>query len=538
MDKNTTFNELIKHASIERGLATQQFAKEVLKNKANNKIIGNCTSELVEGVREVTEVVNSTLGPNGRLVLFNEGGEIKATKDGVTVAKSIKLENAVRDYAARLLLQAARETAVKVGDGTTTTCIYTSAILDNLISQDIKDFYEVKKGMDQALTDVTNMVDKHKKEVDLDLLRKVLFTSSNNSKEISESIANIYSKLSKWDIEFLFHETGEQVDSVELEVGYELTHKSPSINYKTIKNDVGVIILNYKPTAIGTNLARIMESWSFDNKLPLLFICRDFSEEFINDLQNHSTRYSMPLFAVKADLYGKEADMQLADLAYATSAEIIENIPMGPISPDVIGTLKTVIFNLNKTNLIFEETIDEYIDSLEDGLKDCKDPIQEENLKVRINKLKGVTANYYVGGKTPQEMQERYYRIEDAIQAASSAIKQGVVLGGGSTNIKIYNKLKEHISDNPDFSLGYNAVINSLIYPFFYLCRNSFMEQEDYLEILDYLKENKYVFNFQTKEYETIEDTNIYDPAAASVVALEGAISVTSTILLTKTVIL
>ena len=536
MDK--TFNEMIRQISSERGLAAQEVANRILKEKPSNQIRNNCTSELVQGVNEIADVVNSTLGPNGRLVLFTEGGEVKATKDGVTVAKNIKLSDELKSMSGALLLQAANETARKVGDGTTTTCIYTSAILENLLTGEITNFNEVKNGMQTALSDVNKLVNRYKRKVDLDTLSKVLFISSNNNEEIAKSISNVYSKLDSWDIEFLFHETGNTQDSVELELGYEIEHKSPSINYKTVKEDVGVILLNYKANAIGTNLSRAMESWSFDNKLPLLFICRDYSEEFINDLYKHSVRYSIPLYAVKVDLFGPEADMQMQDLAYATSAEIIENVPTSPLSPDVVGVLKTVIFGMTKTHLIFEDKIDEYIHSLEEGLADCKDPIQKMNLFTRINKLKGVTANYYVGGKTPQEMQERYYRIEDAIQAASSAVKQGVVLGGGYTNIKIFNHLKDYKESNKDFNLGYNSVVNSLLYPFFYLCKNSYIDNSEYIEMIDYIGSNSEVYNFQTGEYEKIEDTNIYDPAAASVVALEGAISVTSTILLTKTVIL
>jgi len=535
---NETFNELIKKASIERGLATQEFAKRILEAKPSNTIKINCTDELISGVREVSEVVNSTLGPNGRLVLFNEGGEVKATKDGVTVAKSIKISDQVKDMAAKLLLQAASKTAQEVGDGTTTTCIYTSAILDNLTSTPISNFNEVQNGMDRALSDIKKLTNSYKKDVDLDTLKKVLFVSSNNNSEISESITDIYSKLDKWDIDFLFHETMNHTDSIELELGYEISHKSPNISFKTVKDNVGVILLNYKPTAIGTNLARAMEAWSFENKLPLVFICRDFSPEFINDLTNHSLRYSMPLYAVRLDLYGPEADNQMKDISYATSAEIIESVPMNPLNLDVVGTVKTAIFSMDKTNFIFDEPINEYTESLEESLKDLKDEVQKYNLLSRISKLKGVTANYYVGGRTTQEMQERYYRIEDAIKAAGSAVRQGVILGGGYTNIKIYSHLKDYKEGTKDLNLGYNSVINSLLFPFMYLCKNSYIDNSEYVDLIDYISNSEELFNFQTLEYEKISETNIYDPAAASIVALEGAISVTSTILLTKTVIL
>jgi len=159
----------------------------------------------------------------------------------------------------------------------------------------------------------------------------------------------------------------------------------------------------------------------------------------------------------------------------------------------------------------------------------------------RLQKLRSVTANYYVGGTTPQEMEERYYRIEDAILAVNTAIRYGVIVGGGVTYLKIYDKLTENNKEvESDFQLGYNTVLESLLYPFLKLCTNSYIDYTSHLKIHDEIKSKNFdcIYNFATETYEIGKDISIYDTAKTGQVALEAAVSVASTILLTSAIIL
>ena len=186
---------------------------------------------------------------------------------------------------------------------------------------------------------------------------------------------------------------------------------------------------------------------------------------------------------------------------------------------------------------MFKEEIPEYIEKLEKD-KEEVDDFNKICIDRRLEKLKSFTATYYVGGATPQEMEERFYRIEDAVLACAAAIKHnGVIIGGGVTYLNVYDILKKNNEPSTDFEIGYNAVLESLIYPFKKLCENSYIK--DYVEIYDTIRNNDYkiIYNFAKEEYEKENEISIYDTTKTAKVALEAAISVTSTILLTSAII-
>lgn len=532
-------NQIIQETAKMNQTATQLLSKKLIAEQASNEIFFDKKSELIKGVQKVAEAVGSTLGAKGRLVMFNEGGKTKATKDGATVAKSIKLENTIQNYGAELILEGAMKTAIEVGDGTTTTCIIINYILQELLKlEESRNFYNVQKGMNKAVKDIKEAIKELKEDINIENLRKVVFTSSNNNDEIADAIISIYKQLEDWDITFLFHKTNKLEDSVELVHGYELNTRATSIFEKQIKEDVGIILLDYKATALGTNLSRTINSFAFENKKPILFICRDFTSEFSDDLKRHARDYSTNMYAVKLDLYGPDATEQMKDLAYATNAEILDDVPGYALSEEIMGRVKNVIFSPDKTHIIFEEPVDEYIASIQEVLKDVKDEMQILSIQRRLQKLKSVTANYYVGGQTPQEMLERYYRIEDAIEASRAAIKYGVVPGGGVTALKIADRLSLKGNLKSDFEVGYQTVVDALRSTFVKLCQNSYIE--DVLDVYDLIHKNGYncIYNFSTEKYEHGENISIYDTAKTAEVSVEAAVSVCSTILLTSAIII
>jgi len=517
--------------------------KEIIKeneyeNQDSREVYFDRKKDVIRGVNKVAAAVGSTLGAKGRLVLYTEAGRIKATKDGATVAEHIFLSNKFENYGAALLLEAAKKTERESGDGTSTSSILTNFILTELQNTaENKNFYNIQKGMLKAASDINRQVELLKSDISLDLLYKVAFTSSNNNKEIANSIMNIYKQLTNWDIDVLFHKSDNLLDEVEVEYGYKISHGASKINKKEQKNNIKIVLLNYNVQALGENLGKTVIQTCRTAKTPVLFICRDYTQDFIDDIERQSRDYYIPMYAVKLDLYGREADNQMRDLEYATSSIIIEDVPAYPLPSDALGEAKTVIFNTDRTSILFEEPIDEYIESVEEELVDVNDPIAVININRRLEKLKSVTANYIVGGATPQEMEERYDRIEDAVLACRSAIRHGVIKGGGVTYLQIYNILNKNKSKT-DFDLGYNTVIKSLTHLFNMLCENSY--RDDAIEIYSKIEESEFksIFNFATEKYETGEEISIYDTATTAQVAIEAAVSVASTIILTSAIII
>lgn len=534
MDKQQTLNELVRRNKEQR----EKITVEKLTNTTHDVYFDKKQS-LINGVNTVSKAVGATLGPKGRLVMMKSKNRVVGTKDGVTVADNIVLEDVFENYGASLLLEAAQLTADTVGDGTTTTVLLTDFLLNSLrFSENSRNFYDVQKGMNKAVEDITKELKSNTIPIDLDYIKKIAYTSSNNNEEIANSILQVYKDLpSIKDANVVFYKTDNQTDEIEVEFGYKIDHGSPMITNKLVKNNVVIVLLDYKVEALGAALGRTVWKQVQETKSTVLYICRDYSEEFINDLKRQSKDYSIPMFAIRVDMFGRDATNQMLDISHATNAEIIEEpLAVEVAGEEILGRAKKVIFNRDSTNILFDESVDEYIEMLEDTKLEVKDEIEKLAITRRIDKLKSVTANYYVGGTTIQEMESRYYMVEDALLACKAS-SNGVVIGGGVTALKIYNVLKKPMYST-DYELGYHTVIESLLYPFKMLCTNSYINNS--LEIYDKIvsKEFKCVYNFSTESYEEGTNISIYDPAQTLETSLKAAVSVVSTIILTSAIII
>ncbi len=501
---------------------------------------------VVKGVNLVADAVGSTLGASGRLVMINKPNRVLVTKDGVTVAESIRLKNPYENCGASLSIEAAQKTAKQVGDGTTTTTILTRAILNKLVElEETRNFYKVKEGMIQAIKDVQKEIDSMKHKVDLDYIYKIAFTASNNNEEIATSIRDIYKSLPTWDIDILFYESEYQKDLVTVENGYELTYAAADLKHRKVISDAKIVLLDYKVTALGIHLGKAAITYCGETKQPLIFICRDYTSDFLDDLKKQSELYQVNLYCVKLDLYGKDASNQISDLSYALSADVIEEpltdgISKAEFMEYYLGKAKSVTLNMHNTLIAFEESVPEKIQELEGLMDETLDPMEKISIHKRLQKLKACVANYYVGGNTPQEMKERFYRIEDSVMACSTAYRHGIIKGGGVPYLEIAMKLQSNNNSESDFDKGYQIVLNSLQEPFNTMCHNSFISQELRTEIYEKLKSTNFnsIYNFSSNGFESDSDVSIYDTARTIVVALEAAISVASTIFLTSTIIL
>lgn len=497
-------------------------------------------NSLCEGVSKVAKVVGNTLGTNGGVVLINN----KPTKDGVTVAKAVKLVNPYEDIAAKLTVEAANKTAMFAGDGTTTTALIVDYLVSNL-KETKGNPYKIQKGMLKGLAYIKEFIAKEKKEVDRRTLYNIAYTASNNNEDIAKSIQLIYDKLSDWGINVMFYKSDSPTDQVSVEFGYSISDSCPLIETRTIYDESYVICVDYKINMLGADLGASIIKGNVEKK-PVIFICRDYAPSFIKDIKLQSARYSIPMHVVRVDMFGRHASGMFEDIACYTGATVLSETSVTPVTnlASICGGVKTVILSSTGTLLQAYKEAQPYIkakiEELEDIMDEEKDKTELSYYNQRKNKLEGTVANYYVGGATIQELNERHDRVEDAVLAIRAAVLHGTMLGGGVTYLKAQHYLRSIFVEDKEESIGYKLIVDSLSYPFIKLCENNYYDQKQIEEIRNYIEKNDFscIYNFNTSKYEFGDDITIMDTAATLTVVYEGAISVAHTINTTKAIIL
>lgn len=504
--------------------------------------------ELITAIQQISEIVTSTLGAKGRLVLLNKRGQVYPTKDGVTVAEHLNFEDGIENKAAYLIKQAARATADAAGDGTTTTVLLINSLIDNIIKLPVNNIYKLIEGINIAQKDFENYVNSLKQNIDLDKIYNVAYTSSNNNKEIAESIRDIYKILKDWSINVSIEKGDALEDTAIIHSGYNINHKS----FTTVNSSENayVFLLNYKVTKVSINLGETIFKAAGENKEDVLLICKEFTPEVIEYFSgDFKERYGINVSLVKIDLYGHTAHNMFYDMAEYLNCKVVEEgLDRAYSLSDVAfpGTkVNKIIFDIDKTVVqkssatsdeeseITYDRLQTYIETLETELSDTKDFAEQHNLEQRIAKLKSEICTYVVGGSILSEIEERYDRIEDSILAVKAAIRNGVVYGGAY----VYNNFKDSKFNtvntiiNKDEQLGYIAVLRSLPAVYEKLLSNAGYTPE----MINLPSES--IYNVSTDTVESINDTIIYDTANTQNQALINAISVAKTVFLTNYII-
>ena len=465
----------------------------------------------------------------------------------MTVTKQLlPLEDPIENMAIRLVIQAAENTADLAGDGTTTTVALTDALVRNLVgNQDVT--IQTRKEVEAALAFTVSMIKKHAKKVTkaggLNHIKNIAFTSSNNNHEIAEKIKKVYATMPDWNTEVNFTTTTDSVDRIELIEGYKFEHRSPSVkDKKVILNNPYMVLCNFKVTDWNSLMRNAVLNYSTNNT-PVIFVVRDYVEDMPKLLKEHSDTYRVPLYMVRVDTFGNQMDRQFLDLAGESGEDYIltelpDEISRGEL-PWYYIQLKEAVFTPEASYLMFHEVDANWqrnvlIPDLEKQAKGFNDEIERNNIYTRIKKLRGVTCNYYIGGTTASEANEKYYRIEDALLAVRSAIKYGVLPGGGI----IYHKISKAILEDPTLKDKYGAKVfaEALKEPLKIMAKTSDTSFEDMERSLLNTNYNMF-FNFATDRYEEVSKSNIYDSAKTATTSVENAVSIALTMLSTNSII-
>ena len=520
---------------------------------------GNARAALATGVDKLADAVTSTLGPSGRNVIIEQDmGNPISTKDGVTVAKSIELDDKAENLGAQIVKQASIKTADQAGDGTTTSTLLAQSILsdglDNL--NEGSNAVDVKRGIDKATKEVVEylVTDLSKEIVDESQLKQVATISANNDEEVGELISAAIDKVGRDGVVTIEEsKTGETyletVEGMQFNRGYKSPYFVTDNNTMTaILNNPLILITDKRLTTV-KELLPILEGASQQNK-SLVIIADDIDGEALSTMVVNKMRGILPVVAVKAPEFGDRKKAILEDIATLTGGTVIsteKGMRLDKFNPDWLGKAGKVTVGKETTTIIdakgTEESIDHKVNEIRQQIDDSNSPYEIEKLQERLAAFVGGVAIVHVGGHTEVEMKEKKDRVDDALSATKAALEEGILPGGGIALLNAANYLTETRANKEltdDENIGYDILTSAIERPFFKILENAGYDEDSIENIETTVKESNERwsgFNPRTEEYVNMYDSGIIDPTKVTRLALENAASVAGTMLITEAVV-
>lgn len=524
-------------------------------------------NKLLAGIRKLNQSVSSTLGPGGRTVLIKEqSGEVKITKDGVSVAKSFhQLEDQVEDLGAQLVKQVSIKSANEAGDGTTTSTLLATTMVEDglkLINQGSNPV-EVKKGIDKYVSLVVEQLRKLAKDVaSQEQIKQVATISANNDAEVGALISTAIEKVGREGIVTIEEsKTGETSLEIVEGMQFDRGYKSPyfvtnNTTMQAVLADPYVLIYDGRITKASDVLNALSKANS-DQK-PILIVAEDIEDEALATLIVNKMRGIVSVVAVKAPDYGDRRTLILEDLAVLTGGQVIsknKGHKLEKLTPaqlvEMMGVARSVTVAKETTTVVdgkgTAEAIEQRAQEIKDQIEKASSFYEREKLQERLGKLVGGVAIISVGGNSDIEIREKKDRVEDALFATKAALVEGVVPGGGIALIEAFNNMQVPKEMTPNESLGYAIVRTACYQPFKTILSNCGIE--DYYSILRSLSDAQkelvaaggedllYTYDAKTQKVVTAMESGLLDPAKVTRTALENAASVAGTILTTESVI-
>jgi chaperonin GroEL len=519
-------------------------------------------NKLLAGIKKLNHSVSSTLGPGGRTVLIKDkSGEVKVTKDGVTVAKSFhELEDQVEDLGAQLVKQVSIKSANEAGDGTTTSTLLASIMVEEglkLINQGSNPV-EVKKAIDGYVAEVVKAL----KDISTDIksqtqIKQVATISANNDSEVGELISAAIEKVGREGIVTIEEsKTGETNLEVVEGMQFDRGYKSPYFvtNNSTMQAvlDEPYVLIYDGRISTAAELLNVLTKANSENR-SLLIVADDIGDEALATLIVNKMRGIVKVAAVKAPDFGERKTLLLEDLAILTGGQLIskeKGLKLDKLTPPqlaaFLGNARTATVTKDNTTVVdgkgSEEAIQLRVEEIKEQIEKATSFFEKEKLQERLGKLIGGVAIVSVGGNSDIEIKEKKDRVEDALFATKAALVEGVVPGGGIALINAFKTVKQPIND-VNQAQGYMIVRKACYTPFKAILDNCGVE--DTLEILrkvedaekTNLDDSSYTYDAKAQKVVTAFEAGLLDPAKVTRTALENAASVAGTILTTESVI-
>jgi chaperonin GroEL len=507
--------------------------------------------KLIDGVNQLADAVVTTLGPNGRnVVIQNEQGVPQSTKDGVTVAKAIELEDTVENTGAQMVKQAAIKTADQAGDGTTTSTLLAREIVNAGMRYSDKghNIVEIKRGIDKCVKEHVDYLREISQDIsDEQQLRQVATISANNDEEVGELIATAMEKVGRDGVVTIEESrTGETyletVEGLQFDRGY----KSPYFvtnndNMSCVLKDTAILFYNGRITTV-KDLLPLLENLSQQAK-SLLIVAEDIDGEALATLIVNKMRGILNVCAVKAPDFGDRRTLLMNDMATLTGGTVVDKdkgMKLEKFDLNWLGECRTVTVTKEQTTIVDgageEEAIERLCTELQAQIENSTSPFEVEKLQERLAKLTGGVAVVHVGGNTETEMRERKDRVDDALQATKAAIEEGIVPGGGLALLRAAHNVECEVNmENNDQKIGCSIIKSALRKPFKQILNNAGVEDASRIEF-SVTSGSKIGtgYNIKTGKFSDFLDTGIIDPTKVTRCALENAASIAGTILLTE----
>lgn len=526
-----------------------------MKNK-NIEFGLDARKKLINGTNILANSVTSTLGPYGRNVVYMDGETVVSTKDGVSVAKSISLKDLAENTGVQLIKQAAIKTADQAGDGTTTSTLLAQEMINNgqKSINNGSNATEIKRGMDEAVTQiVTNLRTTLKETIsDENQLNQIATISSNNDSVVGELIATAMKKVGREGVVFIDEsKTGdtflEMVEGMQFDRGYKSPYFVTDNNTMTSHLENPLIFIADRKFNVVKDLLPILQYVSEQNR-SLLIIAEDIEGETLGTLLINKQRQTLKVCAVKAPDFGDRRKMILEDIAILTGGIVFSSekgMKMEQFNKDWFGEARIVTIGKEQTTIIdgkgTEENIKLRIEELQNQIeKSTASPYEREKLQERLARFVGGVSIIYVGGNTETEMKEKKDRVDDALNATKSALEEGIVPGGGSALIYARQAIDFPNTNSDDFNLGKKIVYEACSSPFIKILSNAGYSNIDIYSLINKMTGKKDYwrgYDLKTRKFVDMKEAGIIDPSKVCRCALENAVSVAGTVLLTEVLI-
>ncbi len=505
-----------------------------------------------EGVDALANAVKVTLGPKGRNVVIDKKyGAPQITKDGVTVAKEIELEDRFANMGAQMVKEVASKTADQAGDGTTTATV----LAQSIINVGLKNVtaganpMDLKRGIDKAVVAVVESLKKQSKEVgdDLSKIEQVASISANNDMFIGKLIAEAMSKVKKEGVITVEEAKGTDtevkvVEGMQFDRGYISAYFMTDGEKMEAVLENPLILITDKKISTMKDLMPVLEPVAQQGRA-LLIIAEDVDGEALATLVVNRLRGSLKIAAVKAPGFGDRRKEMLEDIAILTGGMVIsedKGLKLDGARIDMLGKAEKVSIDKENTTIVNgggdKKNIENRVSQIRKQMETTTSDYDREKLQERLAKLAGGVAVLYIGAATEMEMKEKKDRVDDALHATRAAVEEGIIPGGGVAYIRAIEALEKTKGDNDDENTGIAIVKRAIEEPLRQIVENAGLEGS---VVVQKVKEGKadYGYNARSDKYENLHAAGVIDPTKVARVALENAASVAGMFLTTECVL-
>ena len=504
------------------------------------------------GVDVLADAVKVTLGPKGRnVVIEKKFGAPSITKDGVTVAKEIELEDSIENLGAQMVKEVASKTADLAGDGTTTATV----LAQSIIGEGLKNVaaganpMDLKRGIDKAVSAVVEHLKGQSEKVGNDnkKIEQVASISANNDAAIGSLIAQAMAKVGNEGVITVEEAKGtettvEVVEGMQFDRGYLSAYFVTNTEKMMVELQNPYILIYEKKVSTLKDILPILESVVQSGR-PLLIIAEDVDGEALSTLVVNKLRGSLKIAAVKAPGFGDRRKEMLQDIAALTGGTVIsedQGYKLESATIAALGQAESITIDKDNTTIVGgkgqKEAITSRVNQIKSQIETTTSDYDKEKLQERLAKLSGGVAVLYIGAASEVEMKEKKDRVDDALHATRAAVEEGIVPGGGIAYIRAIESLEKIKTENFDEKTGVAIIRRSLEEPLRQIVNNAGLEASI---IVQKVREGRadYGFNARTEVYENLLAAGVIDPTKVSRVALENAASIASMFLTTECVI-